>query len=45
MESLNIMYPNYIRRVSEYIPEIISFIKVIIKNKYPMKKTEVFILY
>ena len=38
MESLNIMYPNYIRRVSEYIHEIISFIEVIIKNGYAYEK-------
>ena len=31
MRALNVMYPNYITRVSEYIPEIISFIEVIIK--------------
>ena len=38
MEALNIMYPNYITRVSEYIPEIISFIEVIIKNGYAYEK-------
>ena len=38
MESLNIMYPDYITRVSEYIPEIISFIEVIIKNGYAYEK-------
>ena len=26
MRALNVMYPNYITRVSEYIPEIIAFI-------------------
>lgn len=34
MRSLNVMYPNYITRVSEYIPEIISFIKVILQKGY-----------
>ena len=34
MRSLNIMYPNYITRVSEYIPEIIKFIEVIIQKGY-----------
>ena len=33
MRALNVMYPNYITRVREYIPEIISFIEVIIKNR------------
>jgi len=32
MRALNVMYPYYITRVSEYIPEILSFIEVIIKN-------------
>ena len=32
------MYPNYITRVSEYIPEIISFFKVITKNGYAQEK-------
>ena len=34
MRSLNVMYPNYITRVSEYIPEIIKFIEVIIQKGY-----------
>ena len=38
MRALNIMYPNYITRVSEYIPEIISFIEVIIKKGYAYEK-------
>ena len=38
MEALNIMYPNYITRVSEYIPEIISFIEVIINKGYAYEK-------
>jgi len=32
MRALNVMYPYYITRVSEYIPEILSFFEVIIKN-------------
>ena len=38
MRALNIMYPNYITRVSEYIPEIIKFIEVIIKKGYAYEK-------
>ena len=38
MKALNVMYPNYITRVSEYIPEIIEFIKVIIKNGFAYEK-------
>ena len=38
MRALNIMYPNYITRVSEYIPEIISFIEEIIKKGYAYEK-------
>ena len=38
MQALNVMYPNYITRVSEYIPEIISFIEVIIKKGYAYEK-------
>lgn len=38
MRALNVMYPNYITRVSEYIPEIISFIEVIIKKGYAYEK-------
>jgi cysteinyl-tRNA synthetase len=34
MESLNILRPNVVTRVSEYVPEIISYIDVIIKNGY-----------
>ena len=34
MRSLNVMYPNYITRVSEYIPEIIKFIEVIMQKGY-----------
>ena len=34
MRALNVMYPNYITRVSEYIPEIIKFIQVIIEKGY-----------
>ena len=34
MRSLNIMYPNYITRVSEYIPEIIKFIEIIMQKGY-----------
>jgi cysteinyl-tRNA synthetase len=34
MKSLNVLYPNHITRVSEYIPEIIKFIEKLIANKY-----------
>lgn len=34
MEALNVSYPNYITRVSEYVPEIIKFIEKIIQNGY-----------
>lgn len=34
MRGLNVMYPTYITRVTEYIPEIIDFIKVLIEKKY-----------
>jgi cysteinyl-tRNA synthetase len=34
MKSLNVLYPDYITRVSEYVPEIIEFIKVLIEKKY-----------
>ncbi|XP_057668067.1 cysteine--tRNA ligase, cytoplasmic [Diorhabda carinulata] len=34
MDSLNILRPNVITRVSEYIPEIITFIQKIIKNGF-----------
>lgn len=34
MDSLNVMRPNVVTRVSEYVPEIISFIDVIMKNGY-----------
>jgi len=38
MRALNVIYSNYITRVSEYIPEIIAFIEVIIKNGYAYEK-------
>lgn len=34
MQSLNVLYPTYITRVSEYVPEIIKFIEVLIKKEY-----------
>ena len=34
MRNLNVLYPNHITRVSEYIPEIIDFIKVIMDKGY-----------
>lgn len=34
MSLLNVAYPNYITRVSEYVPEIKDSIKTIIKNGY-----------
>jgi len=38
MRALNVIYPNYITRVSEYIHEIASFIEVIIKLGYTYEK-------
>jgi cysteinyl-tRNA synthetase len=34
MKTLNVLYPNYITRVTEYIDEIVKFIKVLIEKKY-----------
>lgn len=34
MKKLNVLYPNQILRVTEYVPEIIDFIKKIIDNGY-----------
>ncbi len=34
MKALNVLYPNYITRVTEYIPEIIKFIEVLIEKNY-----------
>ena len=34
MRNLNVLYPTYITRVSEYVGEIIEFIKVLIEKKY-----------
>ena len=34
MSLLNVAYPNYITRVSEYVPEIVEFIEKIIKNGF-----------
>jgi cysteinyl-tRNA synthetase len=38
MKKLNIKLPDSVTRVSEYIPEIIDFIKLIIKNGYGYEK-------
>ncbi len=38
MKAINVMYPNYITRVSEYVPEIIQFIQTLIKNGYAYEK-------
>ena len=38
MKNLNVQYPNYITRVSEYIPEIIEFIKKILERGYAYEK-------
>lgn len=34
MRNLNVLYPTYITRVSEYVKEIIDYIKVLIDKKY-----------
>jgi cysteinyl-tRNA synthetase len=34
MRNLNVLYPNYITRVSEYVPEIIEFIQKLIDKNY-----------
>lgn len=34
MESLNVLPPNVVTRVSEYVPEIVDYIKVIMQNGY-----------
>ena len=34
MQSLNVLYPTYVTRVSEYVPEIIKFIQVLIGKDY-----------
>lgn len=34
MKALNVALPDVITRVSEYVPEIVSFIETIIKNGY-----------
>ena len=34
MKKLNVSYPNYITRVSEYIDEIVQFIKVLVEKNY-----------
>lgn len=34
MEALNVLAPDVTTRVSEYVPEIVSFIETIINNKY-----------
>ena len=38
MKNLNIQYPNYVTRVSEYIPEVIDFIKKILERAYAYEK-------
>jgi cysteinyl-tRNA synthetase len=34
MRNLNVLYPNYLTRVSEYVPEIIEFIQNLIDKNY-----------
>jgi cysteinyl-tRNA synthetase len=34
MRALNVLYPNHITRVTEYIPEVIKFIQVLIEKNY-----------
>lgn len=38
MRALNVLYPNHITRVSEYVPEIIKFIEKLIEKKYAYER-------
>jgi cysteinyl-tRNA synthetase len=40
MKALNVMYPTYITRVTEYVPEVISFIQKLIDKKYAYVNNE-----
>lgn len=40
MKELNVMSPNLVTRVSEYIPEIVSYIETIVQNGYAYQSSD-----